>query len=204
LLATLGPAPLPADAAGRLGILRACLRADRENMVARFPPFAQLVELAVAVNTPELVHYVSDQMLYDLSVWYHIAWLGESVRREDARVAALVAKASGFDTQDRRDLLTDRRAAGRRSAALPPTMEAGAVNPRRTSPDPAALLDFPRAGRRVGCGPRHARYPGGAERGRVAPAAGGRSPARVRRARALPAARKAISDGDPRHRCGGL
>jgi alpha-amylase/alpha-mannosidase (GH57 family) len=106
LLATLSDAPLPSDAAERLSLLKACLRADRENLVGRHAPFAELAEIATTLNKPGLASYVSDQFLYDLSVWYHLAWMGESVRRSDARVARLTAKARGFDAVDRRQLLT--------------------------------------------------------------------------------------------------
>lgn len=170
LLATLSNAPLPADAAGRLLLLRACLRADRENLIGRFPPLARLADLATAVNTPELVQYVSDQMLYDLSVWYHIAWLGESVRREDARVAALVAKERGFDVADRLSLL---QLIGELLAGVLPRFrklsDSGrcelAVSPY-SHPILPLLLDFATAqeGEPAMPGPRHARYPGGEER----------------------------------------
>src|SRR5262245_22220792 len=106
LLATLSDTPLPTDAAARLALLKACLRADRENLVGRHAPFAELVGIATTLGKPEHADYVSDQFLYDLSVWYHLAWMGESVRRSDARVARLTAKARGFDAVDRRQLLT--------------------------------------------------------------------------------------------------
>jgi alpha-amylase/alpha-mannosidase (GH57 family) len=170
LLATLSKAPLPTDAAGRMGILRACLRADRENLVARFAPFARLVELATAIHKAEQIHYVSDQMLYDLSVWYHIAWLGESIRREDSRVAALVRKERGFDAADRRSLL---ELVGEQLAAILPRFrllaESGrcemAVSPY-SHPILPLLLDFAAAkeGEPTMPGPRHSHYPGGAER----------------------------------------
>ncbi|MET0280779.1 MAG: glycoside hydrolase family 57 protein [Steroidobacteraceae bacterium] len=105
LLATLSDAPLPADAAARAQLLRACLRADREHLIGRHPPFVALVELAAAFDKPGLIAYVPDQYLYDLAVWYHLAWLGESVRRTDVRVARLTAKAHGFNAADRRTLL---------------------------------------------------------------------------------------------------
>lgn len=105
LLATLTEAPLPRDPADRLALLSACLRADRENLIRRHEPFAELVDLALAVNTPERVHYVSDQFLHDLAVWYLLAWMGESVRRTDARIAQLEARGRDFDAADRRMLL---------------------------------------------------------------------------------------------------
>ncbi len=170
LLATLSSAPLPADAAGRLALLRACLRADRENLIGRFPPLARLADLATAVNTPEQVQYVSDQMLYDLSVWYHIAWMGESVRREDPRIAALVAKERGFDAADRLSLL---QLIGELLAGVLPRFrklsESGrcelAVSPY-SHPILPLLLDFATAqeGEPAAPAPRHAQYPGGEER----------------------------------------
>lgn len=105
LLATLSDAPLPAVPADRIALLHACLRADRENLVSRHEPFADLVRLAAGLGDIEHIGYVTDQYLYDLAVWYHIAWLGESVRMNDPRVAALTAKARGFDAADRRMLL---------------------------------------------------------------------------------------------------
>ncbi|MEO8309357.1 MAG: glycoside hydrolase family 57 protein [Pseudomonadota bacterium] len=170
LLATLGHAPLPVDTEGRLGILRACLRADRENLIGRFASLARLADLATAVNTPDLVQYVSDQMLYDLSVWYHIAWMGESVRREDPRIAALVAKERSFDAADRLSLL---QLIGELLASVLPRFrklsDSGrcelAVSPY-SHPILPLLLDFASAkdGEPAAPGPRHASYPGGAER----------------------------------------
>jgi alpha-amylase/alpha-mannosidase (GH57 family) len=104
LLASLSGAPLPTDPEGRLALLRACLRADRRNLVERHPEFTQLVDLATLLCVPERIGYASDALLHDLSVWYHIAWLGESVRG-DVRVAQLAAKGRGFDAADRLLLL---------------------------------------------------------------------------------------------------
>jgi alpha-amylase/alpha-mannosidase (GH57 family) len=105
LLATLGPAPLPGDPAARQALANACMRADRQNLIGRHAPLEELVQIAEVMSLPGRIGYLSDQFLYDLSVWYHIAWLGEAARREDARVAKLVAKAGGFDAADRRALL---------------------------------------------------------------------------------------------------
>jgi alpha-amylase/alpha-mannosidase (GH57 family) len=104
LLATLSDVPLPAAPQARVALLNACLRADRENLISRHEPFAELVRLAPGLNDVERIVYASDQYLYDIAVWYHIAWLGESVR-SDARVVRLVARARGFDAADRRMLL---------------------------------------------------------------------------------------------------
>ncbi len=105
VLAMLSDAPLPAELPARLALLNACLRAERDNLIARHEPFAELARIAAEINSVERIGYASDQYLRDLAVWYHLAWMGESVQRSDARVARLVAKARGFDAEDRRELL---------------------------------------------------------------------------------------------------
>lgn len=170
LLATLDDVPLPQDAAQRLALLRACLRADRENLVRRHAPFEELVQLAASFDSPERIAYASDQYLHDLSVWYHLAWMGEAVRREDVRVAALVAKARGFDAVDRRQLLM---LVGQLLASVLPRFrqlaEQGrcelAVSPY-SHPILPLLFDFAAARESEPHAPRphHVAYPGGAER----------------------------------------
>jgi alpha-amylase/alpha-mannosidase (GH57 family) len=170
LLATLGPAPLPEEPAARLALLRACQRADRENLIRRHAPFEELVQLAQAFDSVERIGYASDQYLFDLSVWYHLAWMGEAVRHEDERALALVAKARGFDARDRRLLLA---LIGELLAGVLPRFrtlaEQGrcelAVSPY-SHPILPLLFDFAaaRASEPHSPRPHHAAYPGGAER----------------------------------------
>lgn len=172
LLATLGSAPLPQGADERLALLEACLRADRHNVIRPRTAFAALVEIADVVRQPGRIGYMPDQFLYDLAVWYHLAWLGESVRRADPRVARLEEKARNFDAADRRELLS---LIGELLAGVLPRYralsEAGrcelAVSPF-SHPILPLLIHFeaaresePHAGR-----PRASAYPGGAERAR--------------------------------------
>jgi alpha-amylase/alpha-mannosidase (GH57 family) len=169
LLATLGHAPLPVEPAARLALLQSCLRADRHNLVLRHAPFAALVEIASSVNDAGRIAYVSDQFLHDLAVWYHLAWLGESVR-SDGRVAKLEAKARGFDAADRRSLL---ELVGELLSGILPRYralaEAGrceiAASPF-SHPILPLLIDFGAAREGEPHAPRtHASaYPGGAER----------------------------------------
>ena len=88
VLALLGPAPLPESGAPRLALVRACLRANRKHMIERFGPYLELATLAEALATEEHVGYASDRLIRDLAVWYHLAWMAESVRRSDLRIAA--------------------------------------------------------------------------------------------------------------------
>src|SRR5690606_30458903 len=83
----------------------ACLRAEHPNMIQPREAFAALVQIAHSLNHPQRIAYASDAFLHDLAVWYHLAWLGESVRRTHPLPARLEQKARHFDAGDRRELL---------------------------------------------------------------------------------------------------
>ena len=105
MLELLGPAPVPAEPAARLELLRACLKAQRKQMIERFGPYLELATIAETLGTPERVAYASDQFIHDLAVWYHLAWLGETVRRADPLVARLTERGRDFSAPQRRELL---------------------------------------------------------------------------------------------------
>ena len=86
--------------------LRACLRAQRKQMIERFGPYLELATIAETLGTPERIAYASDQFIHDLAVWYHLAWLGETVRRTDPLVARLTERGRDFSAAQRRDLLS--------------------------------------------------------------------------------------------------
>jgi alpha-amylase/alpha-mannosidase (GH57 family) len=105
VLGLLGPDPVPTEPAVRLNLLQACLRAHRKNLIERFPPYLALVTFAEQCASLEHISWASDALMHDLAVWFHLAWMGETVRRTDARVAALSGQASGFTPAQRRQLL---------------------------------------------------------------------------------------------------
>jgi alpha-amylase/alpha-mannosidase (GH57 family) len=105
VLAVLGTGALPADPALRLHLLKSCLRAHAVNLIGRFPAYAELARLAQQFMTEATVGYASDQFLHDVGVWYYVAWLGETIKRGDQRVAALIAQQRMFTTAHRRTLL---------------------------------------------------------------------------------------------------
>jgi alpha-amylase/alpha-mannosidase (GH57 family) len=106
VLGLLGPDPVPTDPVERLDLLRACLRAQRKQMIERFGPYLELATIAETLATPERVTYASDQLIHDLAVWYHLAWLGETVRRSDPLVSSLTERGRGYTPEQRRQLLT--------------------------------------------------------------------------------------------------
>ncbi|MBS0387487.1 MAG: glycoside hydrolase [Proteobacteria bacterium] len=170
VLAVLSEAPLPLEGAARLALLQACLRAQRAQLIDRYPPYAELADLAVAFDTPERMAYASDQYLHDIGVWYHIAWLGETVKRSDARVAALIERARDFGPAHRRTLLEligDLLAGllGRYRALADRGQVELAMSPY-AHPILPLLIDFQAAHESVPTAPlpRAAHYPGGEQR----------------------------------------
>ncbi len=106
LAALISPA-LPPSEEQRIMLIKACVRANETRMIGRFPAYRRLAEMAVWFTAhPEAQRYLSNQYLADLLVWYHLAWLGETARRADARVKHLIEKESGYTLHDRRELLT--------------------------------------------------------------------------------------------------
>lgn len=106
LLAALAQPALPSDAESRLPLIKACLRANETQLINRFPPYRQLADIARwLIDHPAAAVYLQEQFLADLLVWYHLAWLGETVRRSDLRIHRLIEKGGGFTLHDRRELL---------------------------------------------------------------------------------------------------
>jgi alpha-amylase/alpha-mannosidase (GH57 family) len=170
VLALLGPDPVPREADVRLELLRACLKAQRQQMIERFGPYLELATIAETLGTRERIGYASNQFIQDLAVWYHLAWLGETVRRAHPLVARLIERGRDFSAAQRRDLLAligelvaqvvprYRRLAERGQCELSVTPYAHPILP--------LLLDFGSARDAVPdmTLPEHPAYPGGAAR----------------------------------------
>lgn len=106
LLAALDSPALPVRDEERLALIKACLRANRARMIESSPPFRRLAHMAAWLDDePEAVHYFSEQYMADILVWYHLAWIGETVKRRDPRVERLIAKGDGYNLHERRELL---------------------------------------------------------------------------------------------------
>lgn len=170
VMSLLGPDPIPRDPTERLELMRACLRAQRKQMIERFGPYLELATIAETLATPERVAYASNQLIHDLAVWYHLAWLGETVRRSDPVASALTTQGRAFTEFQRRQLLTlvaeqvssvvprYRRLAERSQCELSVTPYGHPIVP--------LLLDFQAARDAVPAMPlpQHVGYSGGAER----------------------------------------
>ena len=86
--------------------LDACFRSNHTKMIAPYPGYKRLWELFKLLQTESetALSYLSGQFVADLLTWYHLAWCGESVRREHALVARLMSKSEGFSYEDRKQL----------------------------------------------------------------------------------------------------
>lgn len=111
------------EADERRQIMEACFRCHHPTMLAPFPRYKRLHELheALAREGEAALAYLSGAYLADLLVWYHLAWSGETVRRQEPLLAELMAKGEGFSAADRRNLLA---LIGRLLAALVPRYRA--------------------------------------------------------------------------------
>ncbi len=173
LLSALGGDAMPAAHDERSFLVRACLRANEERVINRFAPYRRLADFAQLVreDSNNLV-YLDDQYIADLVTWYHLAWLGETVRRQDKRVTALMDKERFYTAYDRRQLL---KIIGELLATVIDRYrrlaEAGRIELSMTPyahPMIPLMLDFGAAREAVQDLPLPAppRYPGGLERAR--------------------------------------
>ncbi len=106
LLAALANPVLPCGKEQRMALVSACLRVNELRSIKRFASYQSLAEMAGWFRDhPTGMLYVGDQFVTDLLVWYHLAWMGETVRRNNDLIQQLMEKGHGFTLQDRRQLV---------------------------------------------------------------------------------------------------
>ena len=105
LLSHKNPNELTADQ--RELVLSACFRCNHDKMVEPFPAYKRLMDLHhdLQGKGDAVLSYLSGQYMADLITWYHLAWCGESVRRQYPLVVRLMKKGEGYTYQDRKELL---------------------------------------------------------------------------------------------------
>ena len=171
LLAALAAERFSAEPEQRLHLIKACLRANEARLIHRFEPYRCLAEIMALVDDkPEMLMYLSDTYVADIITWYHLAWLGETVRRDDKRIKRLISKGQQFSHADRLmlfEIITELlEGVIPRYRAL---AEQGRVELSLTPyahPMIPLLLDFNSAREALPDSPlpQHASYPGGKER----------------------------------------
>ncbi len=106
LLAALVNYPSANDVTERWHLIKSCRKANQERQIDRYPAFARLIEFSLWLEShQEVLNYVDEQFIVDMLVWYHLAWLGETVKLNDGRVQKLIEKGSGFSDNDRMVLM---------------------------------------------------------------------------------------------------
>ena len=104
---------IPRDAAERWQLIRDCQRCHAPRMIHPYPAFNRLLRMIGATDDAGTgmqgmtyaLNYLNDQYFLDLLTWYHLAWLGYSLR-EQPLVQALFEQGDNYTGQHRRDLLT--------------------------------------------------------------------------------------------------
>jgi len=93
--------------AARNVILERCFKANHAHMIGPFAAYRRLHDLFEFASRQgaEALAYLSDQHLLDSLTWYHLAWTGETVRRESELVTRLMSAGRRFAQADRRALL---------------------------------------------------------------------------------------------------
>jgi alpha-amylase/alpha-mannosidase (GH57 family) len=106
LLAALVDQSIPVDLEERLKLIKNCMRTNRERQVNRYPAFRKLVEMAEWVEQHfDSLNYINAQFISDILVWYHLAWMGETIKLSDGRVKRLIEKGSGYTLHERIEVL---------------------------------------------------------------------------------------------------
>jgi len=171
LLAALAAEQFPQDRDHRLQLIKSSLRANELRLIGRFEHYRNLADMAGYIDDkPELLLYLGDDFLADIITWYHLAWLGETVRRDDERVIRLLDKGKQYTYADRLQLfeiITELL-----EGVLPryrALWEAGRIELSMTPyahPMIPLLLDFKSSREALPDSPlpKHAGYPGGEER----------------------------------------
>ena len=97
LLARDHAAPLTEDE--RALVLERCVRANHSRMIEPYPAYQHLHELfrLLEARGGQALRYLSDHFFNDVLIWYHLAWTGETVRRESEVVPRLMAIGQHFE-----------------------------------------------------------------------------------------------------------
>lgn len=103
---------IPSDVAGRLRIVQDCQRCHAPRMIHPYPAFHHLLRMIGATDDAGVgsagledhLHYLAEQYFLDLLTWYHLAWLGHSLRGLPL-VQRLMAQEKDYTAADRHELL---------------------------------------------------------------------------------------------------
>ena len=107
--------PIPSREQERDQLIKNCLRANAKRMIDPFPNFVALREIYTlmpqvarhptrTVPAVAALEYLDEQYFYDILVWYHLVWMGRSLRNHPT-LTALFAKGHHYNAEDRQALI---------------------------------------------------------------------------------------------------
>lgn len=106
-----GVTPIPEDRRRRAELVAACRRAHAPKMIEPYTGFRELTRIFdgfLEGGNRDLhefyLDYLYQQYFIDLLVWYHLAWMGHSLRATH-RVCLLMGKGRFYDDKDRRKII---------------------------------------------------------------------------------------------------
>lgn len=88
-------------------IVQSCFKSHHEKMLIPFPHYQRLLQiyqLVEPMTSNDDFHYLTAQYKADLLVWYHLAWCGESLRRNNKVVQSMMTKGVLFTQKERQQL----------------------------------------------------------------------------------------------------
>jgi len=88
-------------------IVQSCFKSHHEKMLSPFPHYQRLLQiyqLVEPMTSNDDFHYLTAQYKADLLVWYHLAWCGESLRRNNKVVQSMMTKGVLFTQEERQQL----------------------------------------------------------------------------------------------------
>ncbi len=106
-----GTEGIPTNLEGKKRLFEDCKRCYALHMIEPYPAFHQLINnldstFNHSVEEKEFsLESIEDQKFYDLVVWYHLAWLGHSLK-DLKQVKQLFAKQQDYSLADRQQLVS--------------------------------------------------------------------------------------------------
>ncbi len=106
LLAQLVAVNIPGHDDDKKLLIQSCLRANEKRLIASYAPYMELATLArEALKSDIVLNCLNERFFFDLVSWYHLAWLGETVKISNPIAQTLLTKGHNFSFQDRLQLL---------------------------------------------------------------------------------------------------
>lgn len=84
-------------------IIDSCFKSHHEKMLSPFAHYQRLYNIYKTLESESKApfNYLSAQYKTDLLVWYHLAWIGESIRRTNPFIQKLMEKGNQFTLDER-------------------------------------------------------------------------------------------------------